>query len=190
MPDTRKKLTVGIVLTAVLVLAVVAHLYVRHRSRSAEIVADRPRMDARTLMHLSGVHQTSTKDGAVQWKLKALAAELESTDGQMILEQPEVAFFMKDGGQVNVTARKGILNTRTNNIEVRGNVMVDDGRYQLTTETLVYDHETRILLSTSPVRIEGKTMSFSAANMRYNLDTRQALFSGRVKGKLDEELAL
>jgi hypothetical protein len=46
------------------------------------------------------------------------------------------------------------------------------------------------LLSTSPVRIEGKTLSFSAASMRYDLDTRQALFTGNVKGKLDEELPL
>lgn len=190
MPDTRKKITLGITLAAVVALVVVAHLFIRHRSQSADNAVQLPRMAAEAIMHLAGVHQTATKNGAVQWELTARTAELEAATGQMTLEQPEVEFFMEDGRRVHVTARKGILNTRTNNIEVRGNVRVKDGRYKLTTETLTYDHKARVLLSTSPVRIEGKTLSFSAASMRYDLDTRQALFSGNVKGKLDEELPL
>lgn len=190
MPDARKKLTLAIAVTAVLALAVVAHLFVRHQAQTGDKTVDLPKMAAKAIMYLAGVRQTATKDGAVQWELQARTAELEAGSGEMTLQDPEVEFFMEDGNRVRVTARKGILNTKTNNIEVRGNVRVDDGRYILATETLSYDHETRILHSASPVRIKGKTLSFSAATMWYNLDTQQALFSGHVKGKLDEEFPL
>lgn len=190
MPKTQKKLTMAISLVVILALAAVAMVFVKQRSHSVDGVASVPEMAAKAVMYLAGVRQTATKDGSVQWELQSQSAELEAETGRMTLRKPQVEFFLENDNRVHLTANEGILNTKTNNIEVRGNVRLQDSRYLLTTEMLSYDHETRILHSASPVHIVGKTMSISAATMRYDLNTQQALFSGNVKGRLDEELPL
>jgi LPS export ABC transporter protein LptC len=185
-----QKLTLGITLVAVLALAVVAAFYIGRQTPEDTTDKALPSMTAKALMYLAGVHQTATKNGNVQWELKAQSAELEAATGQMTLQSPEVEFFLESGERVRLTGKEGILNTKTNNIEVRGNVQVVDNRYTLTTDSLAYEHESRMLHAASPVRIVGKTMSLSAASMWYNLNTQQALFSGYVKGRLDEKLPL
>jgi lipopolysaccharide export system protein LptC len=180
----------GITLLVVLTLAAVAMVFIRQRAQSGDGTIDLPKMATKAVMQLAGVRQTATKDGAVQWELEAATAELEAKSGRMILKNPEVDFFLEDGGKVRITARKGVLNTKTNNIKVQGNVRIEDSRYILTTEAMSYDHEARTMHSATPVRIDGNTMSLEAATMWYYLDTQQALFSGNVKGRIDEELPL
>jgi LPS export ABC transporter protein LptC len=184
------KLTLGITLVVVMALAVVAAFYLGRQAPDDTSDEAMPSMTAKALMYLAGVRQTATKNGNVQWELKAQSAELEAATGQMTLKAPEVEFFLESGERVRLTGKEGILNTKTNNIEVRGNVQVEDSRYTLTTDALSYEHESRMLHAASSVRIVGKTMSLNAASMWYNLDTRQVLFSGYVKGRLDEELPL
>lgn len=190
MPKTKTRLTMGITLLVLLTLTAVALVFIRQRAQSGDGTVDLPKMAAKAVMHLAGVRQTATKDGAVQWELKAASAELEAGSKRMILKSPEVDFFLENGDKVRITANKGVLNTKTKNINVKGNVRVKDSRYTLTTKTLSYEHEARTMHSATPVRIEGRTMSLDAATMWYYLDTQQAMFSGKVQGRLYEELPL
>jgi len=145
-----------------------------------------PKSAAKAVMALSKVRQTATKDGILQWKLEAETAEMEAETGQMILQSPEINFFLKDGSQVHLTAQKGILHTRDNNMEVQGNVQLRSDRYTLVTEALAYDNERRVITSTEAVRIIGKAVQLHAASMTYDLTTNQAQFGGPVKGILHE----
>jgi LPS export ABC transporter protein LptC len=149
-----------------------------------------PTSSAKALMALSKVHQTATKDGAVQWELDAKSAELEADTGRMVLESPKVEFYLEDGGKVYLTARKGILFTRNNNIQVEGNVRVVNDRYTLKTETLAYEHAERRLVSNRPVQITGRTFDLSSATLTYDLNTNQAQLEGNVKGVVHEKPAI
>ena len=122
----------------------------------------------------------------MQWKLAAVTAEMEAETGQMILQSPEINFYLEDGSQVHLTAQKGILYTRDNNMEVQGNVHLRSDRYTLVTEALAYDHERRVITATEDVRISGKAIQLHAATMTYNLTTNQARFGGPVTGTLHE----
>jgi LPS export ABC transporter protein LptC len=141
---------------------------------------------SKAVMALSKVRQTATKDGVVQWKLEAVSAEMEADTGRMVLKSPEVNFFLEDGGQVHLTARKGILYTRDNNMEVQGNVHLRSDRYTLVTEALTYDNERHLITTTKEVQISGKTIQLHAAAMTYDLKVNQARFAGPVKGILHE----
>ncbi len=145
-----------------------------------------PKSAAKAVMALSKVRQTATKDGILQWKLAAVSAEMEAETGQMVLQSPEINFFLEDGSQVHLTAEKGILHTRDNNMEVQGNVRLRSDRYTLVTEALAYDNEQRVITSTQAVRISGKAIQLNAATMTYDLKTNQAQFGGPVKGILHE----
>ena len=174
----------------VVCVAAIVWAFYQQRSRGGGVTIPLPASSAKTLIALSKVHQTATKDGAVQWELDAESAELEADTGKMVLASPKVQFYLDDGGKVYLTARKGVLNTRNNNIKVRGNVRVVNDRYTLVTETLAYVHAKRRLHTNRPVTITGQAFDLSSATLTYDLNTNQAMFDGDVKGIVHEKPAL
>ena len=190
MRNARKKLTLGITLTVVITLAAVAAIYMKRPFPTGDTPTEPPQMAEQSVMYLSGVRQTATKDGAVQWEMEAESAELEAASGRMTLRAPRVAFYLEDGERVYLTADEGVLYTKNNDIEARGNVHIRESRYTFTTETLTYQHDTRVLHSESGVRIESARMTLNAQTLWYNLNSRQALFSGDVQGKIYEAFPL
>ena len=164
----------------------VVWFFIQFRQHHDPLQIPLPKGTANALMALSQVRQTATKDGVVQWKLEAASAELEAGTGNMVLQAPQIDFFLEKGGQVHMTAQKGILNTHSNNMEVQGHVLLRNGRYTLSTEELDYQHAQRIITARTPVQINGLTIQLHAATMTYDLNTSQAHFSGPVEGILHE----
>ena len=190
MSDRRTRLKRALAVVIVLALTAVAWSFYQFRNNRKMLPHSVPELVSKAVMALSRVRQTATKDGTVQWKLDAEAAELEAGTGRMILQSPEVHFFMEDGTEVHLTASRGVLNTHSNDMNVQGNVSLHNGRYTLETETLSYTHENRLLSADTPVTIVGDALRLHAADMIYDLNTNQARFGGRVKGTVDENLAL
>jgi LPS export ABC transporter protein LptC len=173
-----------------LCLIAIAWTFYQQRQDSSTASIPIPTSSAKALIALSKVHQTATKDGAVQWELDAESAELEAKTGRMVLKSPKVEFYLDDGGKVYLTARRGILFTRNNNIKVRGNVRVVNDRYTLVAETLIYEHAKRRLFTNKPVTITGQAFDLSSAGMTYDLDTNRAQLDGDVKGIVHEKPAI
>jgi LPS export ABC transporter protein LptC len=190
MATKTRKLKMALLLTVGISIIAVVWIVYQFRHNAAGPTIPLPSETAKTaIMALSRVHQTATKDGAVQWELEAAAAELETGTGKMVLQSPKVVFFLDDGTRVNLTSREGILYTRNNNIQVRGNVQLKNSRYTLVTDVLAYEHDQRLLKSDAPVTIIGRDIELNAATMRYDLNTNQACFLGRVEGILFENPA-
>ena len=191
MATITQKLKLALLLAVgVSVIAVIGVFYQFRQNPAGTKIPLPPQAASKAIMALSQVHQTATKDGAVQWELDATAAELETGTGKMVLQSPKVVFFIDDGTRVNLTAREGILYTRNNNIVVRGNVKVSNSRYTLITDVLAYEHDNRLLQADAPVHIIGKDIELKAATMRYDLNTNQARFHGQVEGTLFENTAI
>lgn len=149
-----------------------------------------PDVAVEALMTMDTVHQIATKGGRVQWELDADSAQLESGGQQMVLTAPRVVFYMEDGGIVHLTAQKGVLNTKNNNMDVSGNVRVANDRYILETEALSYHHGKRVLSTAVPVKITSDTFDLRANKMIYSIDEDLAQFDGQVEGNLNDDLAL
>lgn len=173
----------------VISVGVVAWIFFQSRQGHDPLTIPLPNKAAESILTLSRIHQTATKDGAVQWELEAGSAELEPGSGKMILKDPLVDFFLKGGARVNLKADKGVLNTNTSDIQVQGNVQVVYDQYTLKTEALAYHHENRRLQTGQPVRITGQSFNLEAAGMTYDLDASQATFNGDVKGIIHEKPA-
>jgi LPS export ABC transporter protein LptC len=182
------KLTLGALV--VVCITAIAWIFYQQRQGMSSVKIPLPASGAKALIALSNVHQTATKDGAVQWKLDAKSAELEADTGRMVLEAPEVEFHLDDGTTVHLTAHKGILFTRNNNIQVQGNVHVINDRYTLVTEMLSYEHAQRLLRTDKPVKITSQAFGLSSAKMTYDLNTNQAQLDGDVNGVIYERPAI
>lgn len=191
MSRGKKRLkSILFLVVAVSVIGVFWVFYQLHQNRTAVRIPLPAETATKAIMALSKVHQTATKDGTVQWVLDASEAELETATGKMVLQSPKVVFHLDDGTRVNLTAKEGILHTRSNNIEVRGNVLVRNDRYTLVTEALAYKHKQRILNADMPVQIIGQEIELRAATMHYDLKTNQTRFNGAVEGILFENPAI
>lgn len=177
-------------IVALAVIAVGWAFYQYRQTRSSLKIPLPPETATQAIMALSRVHQTATKDGHTQWELDAEAAELEAGTGKMVLQAPKVNFFLEDGTKISLTAREGVLHTKTNDMEVHGKVRIHNDRYTLTTETLTYENDQRVLQAKSAVQITGAAVDLKADAMRYDLTTNQTEFHGRVEGILYENPAL
>jgi LPS export ABC transporter protein LptC len=189
---TIKKKSKTVLFGFLIVTVILGGLFYIQRQHSTEtgIKIPLPPGASTAILSLTGVHQTATKNGVLEWELKAETAELESKSGRMVLKAPKVLFYLADGGQVHLTAEQGVLDTKSNDIQVQGNVRVVEDRYTLLTEQLDYKHAKRILRSDKPVHIFNQSADLKAAGMIYDLNTNQARFAGRVKGSLNEQLSL
>jgi lipopolysaccharide export system protein LptC len=188
---SRKKYKIA-ALTIVLICFLIALVVMAQRrsSKGEGTKVPLPPSTVNAFMALVGVRQTATKDGARQWELQAESAQLEAESGRMILDKLRVDFFPENGGKVLLTADKGFLNTKTNDIQVQGKVRIQNDQYTLATDDLSYRHTERILSSDSPVHILGQTADLEADRMVYDLDKNQARFEGKVKGNLNEKLPI
>lgn len=136
------------------------------------------------------IHQTSTKNGVVEWSLDANSASYNEDKKEAIFEDLSVVFFTKDNLKIHLTADKGILKTESSNIEIRGNITVKNEDYVLKTVKINYDNEKRIIFSKVPVEISGKSLNLVAGSMTIDLNTNKAELSGKVEGIIGDDISL
>ena len=177
-----KYLLIGLLL--IIAATVALRWFQSRRQQQGQPIVPTTEKASDALMTLMGIHQTSTKEGKVQWELDADSAQLETENGRMVLTGPRVDFTTQDGGKVRLTALKGLLDTRSNDMAASGKVRLRNDQYELETENLKYQHKARRLSSKTPVRIIGPALDLRADQMTYNLEENRAYFDGRVEGNL------
>ncbi len=143
-------------------------------------------LDDKAQLALQKIHQTATRGGITEWSLEADSARYLDESKELLLENLAVEFFMDDGARMLLTADRGTLRTDTNDIAVRDNVRVTKEDLALSTEALDYDHQERILTSRAEVRITSGGSEITANTFRYDLNTRQAVLDGDVRGVFSE----
>jgi lipopolysaccharide export system protein LptC len=146
-------------------------------------------LDDTAQLTLQKIHQTATRGGITEWSLDADSARYLDESRQLLLENLAVEFFMDDGTRMLLTADRGTLQTETNDITVRENVRVTSDDLALRTEALDYDHRQRLLTSQAKVRITSRGSEITADTFSYDLNTRQAVLDGNVRGAFRENVS-
>lgn len=189
-PDTyrrHKKLKILILAAAVAILGVLVAVYVGFRqlaSNPEKLIATIAE-DAK--LSLGKIQQTATRDGKTEWRLDAASARYLEDENQVRLNDLTVTFYMESGQEVQLSANEGLLNTESNDIQVSGDVKVQNEAYTLDTTTLQYRHEQRIIFSNAPVVIKRKIGGrLTADALRLDLNINQLLLEGNVKGEFAE----
>ena len=83
-----------------------------------------------------------------------------------------------------MTAKKGVLNTSTNDLTVSGNVVINNNNYTIKTEKLHYKNKSRIVTIDEFVKISGKTMAFNADALTFDMNTKKVVMEGNVEGTI------
>ncbi len=176
----RALISIAIVICAG-IMAVYGYYRRTYQSPAEAILSHLPRD---TQVAMGTVEHTATVNGKPQWSMKANSAQLLAKEKQLILDHPRVTFFMDSGEEIVLNADTGMLDTETNDIEVSGNVMVQNAAYRLQTDKLTYRHDTRVMASDSGVTIHSAWADLNADAVSFHLDDNTADFKGHVNGQV------
>jgi LPS export ABC transporter protein LptC len=135
-------------------------------------------------MVLDRIHQTATREGRTEWSLDALSAQFLQSERRVLLKEPSVTFFLKDGGKVFLTAERGEVATDTNDMQAEGDVVIRNELYRLETAKVSYRHGPRVIESQTPVKIRGRSGELTADGLFFDLNTNQVTMGGNVRGTL------
>jgi lipopolysaccharide export system protein LptC len=184
MKNVSRKLKVGLFLGAIIIGCVVFFVFVGVRmidNKQEKIVTA---ITSGANMSIDNVHQIATRDGVKEWSLDASSAELIESGKKALFKNVSVVFFLKDNSKVLMTAEKGILRTKSNDLTVKGNVIINNGEYTIKTEKLHYKHISRIVTINKAVKIFGKKLAFNADGMTFDMNTSKVVMEGNVKGTI------
>jgi LPS export ABC transporter protein LptC len=190
MSITRTQIKLLAVIVALSAVVAVAVTLYRFKAPPADQIAAIPKRAANAILASTRVHHTATRNGRIQWELEADSAQMKDKAKEVLLQSPDVVFFSDDGRKFNLTATRGRLNTKTNNLVVGGAVHLFNRHYDMHTEKLIYLHGKRLLESRGAVKIFSDSVQLQANAMTYEIDTEQAHFTGQVEGTIFGETGI
>jgi len=135
---------------------------------------------------LNRIHHVATRDGVKEWILDAESAEYDKGANKTIFTNLAATFFLKDGTDIQLTSRHGVLLTDTKDMEASKDVVVRSGPYELKTERLFYDHERRSISTDVPIVVKGEGVKVTGESMHFSLNTQRAVLRGAVEAVFED----
>lgn len=140
------------------------------------------------VMH--GAHLVETRESQKEWELWADEAMSFRALDRWNLKKVKAVFFGKDGVFFTVTGESGVVETKTKNMRVEGNVTTRSSNgYIFRTEVVEYDSVKHLLLSPSTVHMvgpsdrQGSGLKLHGQKMDLNIDTSLMNVSGKVESE-------
>ncbi len=192
----QRKIKHLLILTVIITLAAILWIFIGNRMTPNKPKKLIENITRNATMFIENIQHTALRDGIKDWTLTAESATLIETEKKALIEtekkvlikKPKVEFYTKEKENVHLTAQEGIVKTDTNNLEIFGNVVIQNTLYMLKTEKLHYQHKTRIIYSKTPVAISGELFNFRANTMTFDLNTNKSKLIGDVKGTISGTL--
>ncbi len=134
--------------------------------------------------------QLSKKDGQLQFELTASSARLTTRQNSATMTDVSIRYYASDMQAIEVSAPRGVLNTKTMDVSFYENVVVDYESARLRTKTLHYKKKEHIIYTESHVTVENQDAFIEADSMKTELNTRTIVLEGRVKGNFSDKIHL
>ena len=183
IPKTNsQKINLLIIGFIILLISGILFIFVNHRSIQKKNNPPPPPEKTEASLTIKNFHHIATENGIKRWTLEAASASLYSQENIIKLNDISAVFFINDSQHVTLKANKGVLNSKTNNMDLSGNIVADMPPYTLTTESLSYGHQLRIIHANAPVIITGASMMLKADTMTYGINTDNIKCDGNVEG--------
>jgi len=136
-----------------------------------------------SLTTLKDVYYRSVKNGVKCWEIKAEQANMvDDNNEQAILKNIKATFFPKDDIPIFLTANKGILNLKTKDLEIKGNVRIwRKNGYKFRTDYLYYSDKKHLLFTDAPVSLEESSLKLTAQGMKFFIKKNKLILCQNVK---------
>lgn len=166
----------------IILIAGILFIFARHRLILKEIDPPLPPEKTDADLTIKKFHHVATENSIKKWSLAAASARLYSSKNIVELNDVFVIFFMENNEEVRLRADSGELNSQTNDMVLNGDIVGIMPPYRLTTESLNYDHRSRMISAAAPVDIIGDAAQLKADTMNYGLKSKIIKCNGNVEG--------
>ena len=182
----QKKIRLALLAVILLIFGIIIAAFVGYRKgpQYDDENTSIPQDDA--TVAIGKVHQTATRDGKPAWRMDAASVRFVEDRKEAFFKDISIVFFLETEEKIFLTAKEGILKTDSNDIEVNGDVVIRNAGYRLETETISYGHEKRLITSNVPVAISGPSFNLTADSLQIDLNKKNAVFRGHIKGNINE----
>ena len=188
--NIQRRLKILLALVIAITIAIVLVTFMRLRNNADDSEPNLADDQNQASISIGKVHHTATRDGRKEWSLVADSAHYLDKENKVLFKKLEAIFFLDDGSEVSLSADRGYLQTESKDIQVEGDVLVDNGTYRFETSSLNYYHQSRRLRTDDPVKVSGEWFTLKADAVSVDLNAQQSEFTGNVKGVLSENMLL
>jgi len=188
-PASKK---VKVVLFSVMLLAfgITVAVFIGYRRMASQPESLLETLGSKVNASLGSIRHTAMRDGIREWTLEAKSARMMGDENRILLKDLSIVYYLKNNNEVYLTSSEGILNTKSNDIELNGNVVLISEPYELKTEKLNYAHEGRKIYSDMPIQLISTKSYLAAKAMSFDLNKNEARFNGEVEGIFAEKIDL
>lgn len=170
----------------VLCLSGVIFLFSRQGRSPADPATDGP-LDPATIS-VDRVEHTATRNGRIEWRLQADEVRYLNQEKKAIFHEVSITFFSQNNEEIHLAARKGEIDTETQNIRASGGVQVERGGYLLKAPQMSYFHDRKMFVAREGVRVASEGSRLSANAMTFYLDSNIVDLQGNVEGITSESI--
>ena len=163
---------------ALIIGPMVGRLYMKENR--GETTVEKTQINKDGGMMLTNLHHEAVRDGKLEWMLDAGSAELTEVGRKGRFHKLDITLYGADKSETKVTAGYGEVNFFTNDFTLKHRVQAKNNPYTLTSGEAEYNNDKRTLSSPGPVKIKGPSVYLTADSMQYNLEKKQAEFTGNV----------
>jgi LPS export ABC transporter protein LptC len=189
--NRKKKVRPILILVIFITLGVILSVFLSaHRFQTSPLPTVNEARQEEASLSMKGVQVASTRDGMKAWNLTAESGNYFDNRQQAIFNNISVIFYQKQGGEVTLTADKGIYQSVSNDLELSGHVVVKNDQYRMESSQVQYDHKRGMLISNRSVSVTGQTIDLVAESMAYYLKTSEIKFGGNISGIISDNIKL
>ena len=137
---------------------------------------------------IEGFVYRQTKDGRIQWEVEAQNAELFEVRHEASLKNVHVRLFRNDGEEMVLQANEGMINTETNDFELRNHtelVAIEfSNGYTVLTPAIYWIDAKQEFRTSNPVTIRGNGLTITGIGLVGSLISEEFTVLNHVRAEL------
>lgn len=130
---------------------------------------------------MKNFHVVDEEAGEKKWELKADKAEIIDSRDVTELKEARLTLYRPQEKDILVTADKGVVQNKSKNLEVTGNVVVFDGEFTLKSNKLNCESDAKLISTDEFVEIKGKNFEVTGSGMISDLGEERMEILNNVK---------
>ena len=134
--------------------------------------------------HIQDFRRVKTKQGKPVWEIKAVDARYFDDQNAIVVQKPEVTFFLDDGARrATLKGTEGRLQLDGQELEsvnVQGDVRLVLDDLEFRSATASYERDKDLISAPGPVTITGNTMDVKAEGMEVQVTPQQVRLLAQV----------
>lgn len=180
----KKKIIIAVLLMAITLALVAGYLWKMRKEAALSLLKILPEeID----IQVREVKYQELEGSGIKWELQADNASLRKKEKLALFEKVRIRFILKDGKVYHLSGDQGQMNTESQDLDLRGNVVVvSDQGDRFLTNSLQFSKKDERIFTKEPIAIENQFMNVKAVGMSLSLRDEQLTLLSSVTAQIGQ----